>query len=76
MGEGRALADWVAASDRNLTTIYITRGHGDHFFGAPAVQERLPMARMVAAESVVDRMREQVSEALYETMVDQAVTAA
>jgi glyoxylase-like metal-dependent hydrolase (beta-lactamase superfamily II) len=62
MSEGRALADWVAASGRNLTTIYITHGHGDHFFGAPAVLERFPMARMVATESVVDRMREQVSE--------------
>jgi glyoxylase-like metal-dependent hydrolase (beta-lactamase superfamily II) len=62
MGEGRALADWVSASGRNLTTIYITHGHGDHYFGAPAVLERFPMARMVATESVVDRMREQVSE--------------
>ena len=24
-----ALADWVAASGKNLTTIYITHGHGD-----------------------------------------------
>ena len=62
MGEGRALADWVAARGRNLTTIYITHGHGDHFFGASPVLERFPMARMVATQSVVDRMREQVSD--------------
>jgi glyoxylase-like metal-dependent hydrolase (beta-lactamase superfamily II) len=62
MGEGRALADWVTASGRNLTTIYITHGHGDHFFGASAVLERFPAARMVAASSVVDKMRGQVSE--------------
>lgn len=61
MDEGRALADWVAARGRNLTTIYITHGHGDHFFGATPVLERFPMARMVATASVVDRMREQVS---------------
>jgi glyoxylase-like metal-dependent hydrolase (beta-lactamase superfamily II) len=60
-GEGRALAAWVAASGMNLTTIYITHGHGDHFFGASAVLERFPAARMVATGSVVDRMREQVS---------------
>ena len=29
----RALADWVVASGKNLTTIYSTHGHGDHFFG-------------------------------------------
>jgi glyoxylase-like metal-dependent hydrolase (beta-lactamase superfamily II) len=62
MDEGRALADWVAASGRNLTAIYITHGHGDHFFGAPAVLERFPDARMVATERVVDQMREQISE--------------
>jgi glyoxylase-like metal-dependent hydrolase (beta-lactamase superfamily II) len=28
------LADWVAASGKNLTTIYATHRHGDHFFGA------------------------------------------
>jgi glyoxylase-like metal-dependent hydrolase (beta-lactamase superfamily II) len=64
MDEGRALADWVAARGRNLTTIYITHGHGDHFFGASPVLERFPMARMVATQSVVDRMREQVSDEL------------
>src|SRR4051794_32984624 len=62
MDEGRALADWVAGRGRNLTTIYITHGHGDHFLGAPAVLERFPTARMVATGSVLDKMREQVSE--------------
>jgi glyoxylase-like metal-dependent hydrolase (beta-lactamase superfamily II) len=64
MDEGRALGEWVAARGRNLTTIYITHGHGDHFFGATAVLERFPAARLVAAASVVDRMREQVSAPL------------
>ena len=27
------LVDWVAASGKNLTTIYVTHGHGDYFFG-------------------------------------------
>jgi len=27
----QALADWVMASGKNLTTIYLTHGHGDHF---------------------------------------------
>ena len=61
MDEGQALGDWVAASGKNLTTIYITHGHGDHFFGAGPVLDRFPEARMVATGRVVDRMREQVS---------------
>jgi hypothetical protein len=28
--QARALANWVAASGKNLTTIYTTHGHGDH----------------------------------------------
>jgi glyoxylase-like metal-dependent hydrolase (beta-lactamase superfamily II) len=62
MDEGRALADWVAARARNLSMIYITHGHGDHFFGASAVLERFPAARMVATGRVVDKMRGQVSQ--------------
>src|SRR5260370_33324811 len=31
--QSRAVADWVGASGKNLTTIYATHGHRDHFFG-------------------------------------------
>jgi len=32
-----APVDWVEASGKNLTTIYATHGHGDHFFGFGAL---------------------------------------
>jgi glyoxylase-like metal-dependent hydrolase (beta-lactamase superfamily II) len=60
--QGAQLADWVAASGRNLTKIYITHGHGDHFFGASQVLERFPEAEMVATRSVVEHMRQQLGE--------------
>ena len=28
--QNRALIDWIAATGKNLTTIYATHGHGDH----------------------------------------------
>jgi glyoxylase-like metal-dependent hydrolase (beta-lactamase superfamily II) len=31
--QSNALADWVASKGKNPTTIYITHGHGDHWFG-------------------------------------------
>src|SRR4029077_7550809 len=31
-----AAVEWIAASSKNPTTIYITHGHGDHFFGIGA----------------------------------------
>ena len=56
-----ALVDWVAASGKNLTTIYITHGHGDHWFGIGALLERFPNARAVATPDVVGVMRQQAS---------------
>src|SRR5437016_2668754 len=40
--QNRVLAEWVASSGKNLTTIYATHGHGDHFFG---VNFHLPFLR-------------------------------
>jgi glyoxylase-like metal-dependent hydrolase (beta-lactamase superfamily II) len=57
--ESRALADWVVATGKNVTAIFVTHAHGDHFFGAPAVLERFPDAKVVAAPSVAARMEAQ-----------------
>ena len=59
--QAHALVEWVAASGKNLTTIYATHGHGDHFFGAGTVLERFPHARFVATPDVVKMMRQQAS---------------
>ncbi|HEY0349849.1 MAG TPA: MBL fold metallo-hydrolase [Pyrinomonadaceae bacterium] len=59
--QARALANWVVASGKNLTTIYATHGHGDHFFGASTVLERFPGARFVARPEVIKVMRQQAS---------------
>ena len=56
-----ALVDWVAAHGKNLSTIYATHGHGDHFFGASTVLQRFPRARLVATPDVVKIMRQQAS---------------
>src|SRR5438552_11730590 len=59
--QANALADWVAAKGKNLTTIYITHGHGDHCFGIGTLLERFPNARAVATPNVVKVMRQQAS---------------
>ena len=38
--QAHALADWVAATGKNLTTVYITHGHGDHWFGLSVIRDR------------------------------------
>src|SRR6202167_5344817 len=59
--QAATLVEWVAASGKNLTTIYITHGHGDHFFGIGALLNRFPKARAVATPDVVESMRRQAS---------------
>jgi glyoxylase-like metal-dependent hydrolase (beta-lactamase superfamily II) len=59
--QARAQADWIASTGKNLTTIYATHGHGDHFFGASVLLERFPKARFVATPSAVEVMKQQVS---------------
>jgi glyoxylase-like metal-dependent hydrolase (beta-lactamase superfamily II) len=59
--QARALTNWIVARGKNLTTIYATHGHGDHFFGASTVLERFPGARFVARPVVIQIMRQQAS---------------
>ena len=60
--QARALANWIGASGKNLTTIYATHGHGDHFFGTSTILERFPGARFVARPEVIKVMRQQASQ--------------
>jgi glyoxylase-like metal-dependent hydrolase (beta-lactamase superfamily II) len=55
--ESRALADWVVATGKNVTAVFVTHAHGDHFFGAPAVLDRFPDAELVATPDVAPTWR-------------------
>lgn len=59
--QASALADWIASKDRDLTTIYITHGHGDHWFGVGTLLERFRNARVVATPDAVKVMRQNAS---------------
>src|SRR6185503_12145601 len=63
VAQANALAAWVAARHRNLTTIYITHGHGDHWFGVATLLERFPHARAVGTPSAAKVMRQNASPA-------------
>jgi glyoxylase-like metal-dependent hydrolase (beta-lactamase superfamily II) len=55
-GQARVLGDWVAAKGRNLTDIFITHGHGDHWFAAGLLAGRFG-ARVVATAGTIAQMQ-------------------
>ena len=56
----KELVDWVVESCKNLTTIYVTHAHGDHFFGLKLLLDRFPNARAFATPSVVTAIQNQI----------------
>ena len=57
----KELLDWVVESGKNLTTIYITYAHGDHFLGLKPLLDRFPKARAFATASGVLGMQNQIT---------------
>jgi glyoxylase-like metal-dependent hydrolase (beta-lactamase superfamily II) len=55
------VVDWIRESGKKLTMIYITHGHGDHFFGLNTILAAFPDARAVTAAAVVPFAQGQIS---------------
>jgi glyoxylase-like metal-dependent hydrolase (beta-lactamase superfamily II) len=53
------VGDWIVASGRELRQIYITHGHGDHWFGAISLQQRFPGVTLTATAGTTELMRAQ-----------------
>src|ERR1700735_827910 len=47
------LVKWVQSFERNLTHVYITHGHGDHFFGLGQLLVAFPGALALGTEETV-----------------------
>jgi glyoxylase-like metal-dependent hydrolase (beta-lactamase superfamily II) len=60
LGQSEELADQIEATGKNLTYIYITHGHGDHYFGINALKQRFPNAIAVSTAGVIDRIHKRL----------------
>ena len=60
--EGERLAAWVQDTGKQLRAIFVTHGHGDHFFGAGPTLDAFPGAQLIACDQqVVDEARGQTT---------------
>lgn len=53
LGEARRLAEKIKATGKRLTTVYITHGHPDHYWGLPVLKEAFPAAKFVARPETI-----------------------
>ena len=56
----KELVDWVVKSGKNLTTIYVTHAHGDHFFGLKLLLDKFPNAKAIATAPIVAAIQNQI----------------
>ena len=58
--QAASVGDWIKASGKNVTHIVATHGHGDHWFTAGVLADRLD-ARVVASRGTIEQMHNNVA---------------
>jgi len=58
--QAHAVIDWVRGSNKNITHIFVTHGHGDHWFTAGMLADELD-AHIVATAGTIEQMHRNVA---------------
>jgi glyoxylase-like metal-dependent hydrolase (beta-lactamase superfamily II) len=58
--QAHAVSDWVRASNKNVTHIFVTHGHGDHWFTAGMLADEFD-AQIVATAGTIEQMHRNVA---------------
>jgi glyoxylase-like metal-dependent hydrolase (beta-lactamase superfamily II) len=57
LSDARRLVGAISESKKNLTLVYITHFHPDHYFGLTVIKEAFPNAKLVALPSTVEDIK-------------------
>lgn len=62
------LAQWIkdTAPNKDLKYIYITHGHGDHWFGIAVLKKHWPNLRAIATPGTIEHMHDQLVPEIFE----------
>ena len=58
--QAHAVSDWVRASNKNITHIFVTHGHGDHWFTAGMLADQFD-AQIIATAGTIEQMHRNVA---------------
>jgi glyoxylase-like metal-dependent hydrolase (beta-lactamase superfamily II) len=58
--QAHAVIDWVRGSNKNITHIFVTHGHGDHWFTAGMLADEFD-AQIVATAGTIEQMHRNVA---------------
>ena len=65
--QSQSLIESIVGTGKNLKYIYITHGHGDHFFGLQLLLDRFPNAKAFSTRAVVNDSIAQASPQIMES---------
>lgn len=57
LADAHRLVATILESKKTLTTVYVTHGHPDHYFGLAAIHQAFPKARLVAHPAAVAEIK-------------------